>query len=60
MICMQDGSVYEFEEPMAGKYDTTKSYLIESSLKSRKYKFKSIKSKLRVNICLHIYIEWLK
>ena len=49
---MQDGSVYEFEEPIAGKYDTTKSYLIESSLKSRKYKFKSIKSKLRVNIYL--------
>lgn len=46
---MKDGSVYEYEAPIQGKYDTSKSYLIELSLKCRKYKFKSIKSRIRVN-----------
>lgn len=48
MVCMKDGSVYEFDAPVEGKYDTSKSYLIESNLKCRKYTFKSIKSRLRV------------
>ena len=50
LVCMEDGSVFEYEEPVQGKYDTTKTYLIEMSLKCRKYKFKSIKSRLRVII----------
>ena len=45
---MADGSVYEYEAPIVDKYDTTKTYLIEMQLPFRKYKFKSIKSRLRV------------
>ena len=49
LVCMRDGSVYEYEAPTPGQYDTTKSYLIELKLKYRKYQFKSIKSRLRVS-----------
>lgn len=54
LVCMEDGSVFEYEEPVPGKYDTTKTYLIEMSLKCRKYKFKSIKSRLRVIILFQL------
>jgi cilia- and flagella-associated protein 44 len=49
LVCCSDGSVYEYEAPLTGEsvYDTTKTYLIDSKLKCRKYKFKSIKSRLR-------------
>lgn len=45
---MADGSVFEYDAPAVGSYDTTKTYLIEMKLNVRKYKFKSIKSRLRV------------
>lgn len=48
LVCMEDGSVYEYEEPVPGKYDTSKTFQIGMSLKHRKYKFMSIKSRLRV------------
>ena len=56
LVCMKDGSVHEYEAPVQGKYDTTKSYLIELSLKCRKYKFKSVKSRLRVMLTKFISI----
>jgi hypothetical protein len=45
---MENGSVYEYDAPVLGKYDTTKSYLIESYVNVKKFTFKSIKSRLRV------------
>ena len=48
LVCMENGSVYEFDAPVPGSYDVTKSYLIELKLKCRKFKFRSIKSFLRV------------
>lgn len=54
---MKDGSVYEFDAPVPGKYDTTKTYLIEMKLNVRKYNFKSIKSRLRVFCLICISIE---
>ena len=45
---MENGSVYEYEAPVMGKYDTTKSYLIDKNLNVKKFTFKSIKSRLRV------------
>ncbi len=47
---MKDGSVYEYEAPVADSYDTSKTYLIEMKLNFRRYKFKSIKSRLRVSL----------
>lgn len=47
---MKNGAVYEFDAPVQGSYDTTKTFLIELTLKCRKYQFKSIKSRLRVTI----------
>lgn len=53
---MENGSVYEFEAPVPGSYDITKTYLIELGLKCRKYQFKSIKSFLRVNFNFFVLI----
>lgn len=47
LVCMEDGSVYEFEEPVPGRYDTSKTYFIGNQVQCRKYKFTSIKSRLR-------------
>jgi len=49
---MKDGNVCEIDLPAQVNFDTTKSYLIESKLKMRKYTFKSIKSRLRVRLFL--------
>jgi hypothetical protein len=55
LVCMRDGNVYEIELSAQAKFDTTKSYLIESKVKMRKYTFKSIKSRLRVNIQIFLF-----
>jgi hypothetical protein len=57
---MKDGSVHEYEAPVQGKYDTTKSYLIELSINCRKYKFKSIKSRLRVKSSFNYFKYFIK
>ena len=49
---MKNGAIYEFDAPELGKYDITKSYLIEMSLSYRKCNFKSIKSRLRVSFLI--------
>ena len=49
---MENGSVFEYDAPVLGKYDTTKSYLIDSYVNVKKFTFKSIKSRLRVNLVL--------
>ena len=54
---MENGSVYEYEAPVPGKYDTTKSYLIENNVVVRKYMFKSIKSRLRVRAGLFFFLK---
>ncbi len=45
LVGLADGSVLEYEEPVVGKYDTTRTFLID--LKCRRFKFASIKSRLR-------------
>ncbi len=45
LVCQADGTVLEYEEPVPGTYNTTKTFLID--LKFRRYKFTSIKSRLR-------------
>jgi hypothetical protein len=45
---MKDGSVYEYDAPEPGTYDVTKTFLIEMKLNCRKFKFGSVKSRLRV------------
>ena len=47
---MKDGSVFEYDAPVLNSYDISKTYLIEMKINCRKYKFKSIKSRLRVRI----------
>lgn len=39
--------MHEFEEPVPGRYDTSKTYYIGNQVPCRKYKFTSIKSRLR-------------
>ena len=50
LVCMKNGMVYEFDAPVAGSYDTSKTFLIEKNVKFRCFTFKSIKSRLRVNL----------
>ncbi len=51
LVCMKNGTVHEYEAPQPGKYDTSKSFLIQSNLKFRSFTFRSIKSRLRVGFC---------
>ncbi|CAF1167075.1 unnamed protein product, partial [Adineta ricciae] len=47
LVCLKNGIVYEFEGPGSMKFDTATSYLIESQLPVRIFRFRSIKSRLR-------------
>jgi hypothetical protein len=47
-VCMKDGTVHEYEAPVLESYDVSKTFSISASIKYRSFKFKSVKSKLRV------------
>ncbi len=48
LVCLKNGFVYEYEGPGGIKFDTSTSYLIETQLPVRIFRFRSIKSRLRV------------
>ncbi len=48
LVCLKNGVIYEFEGPGNIKFDISTSYLIESQLPVRIFRFRSIKSRLRV------------
>ena len=50
LVCLKNGVVYEFEGRNNAKFDTSTSYLIEAQLSVRIFRFRSIKSKLRVRM----------
>jgi len=50
LVCLKTGVVYEYEGPGNTKFDTSISYLIEAQLHVRIFRFRSIKSRLRVRL----------
>jgi hypothetical protein len=53
LVCLKTGIVYEYDGP-GGRFDTSTSYLIESQLSVRIFRFRSIKSRLRVSDILFL------
>lgn len=49
MVCLKSGVVHEYEGPAGFKFDTSTSYSIEAQLPVRIFRFRSIKSRLRVS-----------
>ncbi|CAM4893268.1 unnamed protein product [Rotaria socialis] len=47
LVCLKNGIVYEYEGPKGITFDTSTSYLIETQLPVRIFRFRSIKSRLR-------------
>lgn len=45
---MKNGVIYEYEGPVGIKFDISTSYLIETQLPVRIFRFRSMKSRLRV------------
>ena len=48
LVCLKNGVIHEYEGPGGIKFDTSTSYLIEAQLPVRIFRFRSIKSRLRV------------
>jgi hypothetical protein len=48
LVCLKNGGIYEYEGPGGIKFDISTSYLIEAQLPVRLFRFRSIKSRLRV------------
>ncbi len=46
---MKNGVIYEYEGPVGIKFDISTSYLIETQLPVRIFRFRSMKSRLRVS-----------
>jgi hypothetical protein len=49
LVCLKNGIIYEFEGPGGIRFDTSTSYLVETQLPVRIFRFRSIKSRLRVS-----------
>ncbi|CAF0758116.1 unnamed protein product [Rotaria sordida] len=47
LVCLNNGVILEYEGPGGIKFDTSTSYLIETQLPVRIFRFRSIKSRLR-------------
>ncbi|CAF4618885.1 unnamed protein product [Rotaria sp. Silwood1] len=47
LVCLKNGVIHEYEGPGGIKFDTSTSYLLESQLPVRIFRFRSIKSRLR-------------
>jgi hypothetical protein len=45
---LKNGVIYEYEGPVGIKFDISTSYLIETQLPVRIFRFRSMKSRLRV------------
>lgn len=48
LVCLKNGVIIEYDGPDGMRFDTSTTYLIESQLATRIFRFRSIKSRLRV------------